>query len=532
MSMLKFSVLLFALAGIVVGLPTCPSEEFVEEWMKAVATVQGTIQSVFSRVLNDSAIVNSSLTNMEVYEHIATSIGVTATPSGFVQFQEAISEIAAATFDACSAPEESRVGPDDIPELTESFIRLTDAGNITEAREVYGQLLCLRELLLAGGADSRKRQGDPLEELEAFFDSLDGDRVATIFGVSDIFSLVPPTLAFVVDDTGSMSGEISSVQRLIHSFIKTERSDPLAYILTTFNDPGMLILTLTCFAHTLYCIIYFFVTDVRVPQIYSASSVAELTALETAVNAIRANGGGDCPELGMTGILNALSLANPDSNVIVLTDASPKDVNRTQEVIARATELRNSIHFFLSRSGCGDFSPYLEVANATFGIVVNRIDDFEAFAEFADRAGRFSFDLVDTDGGSKKKRQTPQNCITISTSTFTQSINILFSSVSSAITITSPSGVVETVTTSGTIATYSNDDPEAGVYSVCSVGTFKHSLSTTSDLDFFVDYVDADISSTSLPVPGAFIITYNIIAILVSILIYLFIYLQVLQSGY
>jgi len=227
-----------------------------------------------------------------------------------------------------------------------------------------------------------------------------------------------------------------------------------------------------------------------------------LTALETAVNAIRANGGGDCPELGMTGILNALSLANPDSNVIVLTDASPKDVIRTQEVIDRATELRNSIHFFLSRDGCGDFSPYLEVANATFGIVVNRIDDFEAFAEFADRVGRFSFDLLGTDDGSKKKRQTPENCITFSTSVFTQSINILFSSVSSAITITSPSGVVGTVTSSGIIATYSNDDPEAGVYTACSVTSFEYSLSTTSDLDFFVDYVDTDISSTSLPPPG------------------------------
>ena len=62
--------------------------------------------------------------------------------------------------------------------------------------------------------------------------------MATIFGFG-VFSEVPPTLAFVVDDTGSMGGEISSVQRLIHSFIKTERSEPLAYILTTFNDPGM-----------------------------------------------------------------------------------------------------------------------------------------------------------------------------------------------------------------------------------------------------------------------------------------------------
>ena len=183
-----------------------------------------------------------------------------------------------------------------------------------------------------------------------------------------------------------------------------------------------------------------FTTDVGVPQIYSASSVAELTALETAVNAISAHGGDDCPELGMTGILNALSLANPDSNVIVLTDASPKDVHKKGEVIARVTELRNSIHFFLSRSGCGDFSPYLEVANATYGIVVNRIDDFEAFAEFADRAGRFTLD-----GGNerrKKKRALPLSgyCITFSTSIFTTAVDILFSSVTSTINVTSPSG--------------------------------------------------------------------------------------------
>jgi len=52
-----------------------------------------------------------------------------------VQFQEAISEIAAATFDACSAPKESivAIGPDDIPELTANFIKLTEAGNISEA---------------------------------------------------------------------------------------------------------------------------------------------------------------------------------------------------------------------------------------------------------------------------------------------------------------------------------------------------------------------------------------------------------------
>ena len=60
-----------------------------------------------------------------------------------------------------------------------------------------------------------------------------------LFGITNVADLASkPTLGFAVDDTGSMLEEIKSVQKLIHSFIKTERSEPKAYILTTFNDPG------------------------------------------------------------------------------------------------------------------------------------------------------------------------------------------------------------------------------------------------------------------------------------------------------
>ena len=47
----------------------------------------------------------------------------------------------------------------------------------------------------------------------------------------------PPTLAFVVDNTGSMWDEIDAVKDIILSFTKTERNRPIAYILITFNDP-------------------------------------------------------------------------------------------------------------------------------------------------------------------------------------------------------------------------------------------------------------------------------------------------------
>ena len=230
-------LLLIFLVGfnIVAGSTTCPTGEFIEERAEVVETVQASVKTVFSKVLNDSTIANDSLS--EVYERVATSVGLSATPTGYVQFQEAISEVIVAKSDACSTIDKSKVTTDYIKKLTKQFVILTDAKNITLAREIYGKLLCLQDHLTSSDKSRAKRQADPSELLKDFFDSLDGKRVATIFGVG-IFSEVPPTLAFVVDDTGSMSNEINSVRKLIHSFIKTERSEPLAYILTTFNDPG------------------------------------------------------------------------------------------------------------------------------------------------------------------------------------------------------------------------------------------------------------------------------------------------------
>ena len=238
------------------------------------------------------------------------------------------------------------------------------------------------------------------------------------------------------------------------------------------------------------------------PKKYASNNLNELAELEQAVDALRAGGGGDCPELGMTGILNALSLANPISNVIVLTDASPKDEDRKEEVINEAIKKENSIHFFLSRSGCGNFTPYLDVANETYGIVVNQINDFEAFVEFADQVGRFTLE-PSVDGSSKRKRQTSEHCVNVAASMFTTSINILISFISStsSITITNPMGSTDTIEERGAIVTYSVEDPLTGDYEICSTTPFEYSLSTTSDLDFFIEYY-VDSSRTSLPTPG------------------------------
>ena len=240
--MYKYCVVLSVLmAGFSVGvglrLDTCPDSKVLNKHVNEVKRVQKSVRSVFSKVLNDSIISNASLSSEEVYERIATRVRVSATSSGFVRFQEAVSEVTVAKLDACSSTRRYYHYSFYISMLTKRFssINLTDAKSVSLARKYYGELLCIQDHLLFYH-HRKKRSVGPFTSLTNFFDCLDVTQLSTIFGVN-VRTEDTPTLAFVVDDTGSMGDEIASVKRIIRSFIRTERDVPFAYILTTFNDP-------------------------------------------------------------------------------------------------------------------------------------------------------------------------------------------------------------------------------------------------------------------------------------------------------
>ena len=67
-----------------------------------------------------------------------------------------------------------------------------------------------------------------------------------------------------------------------------------------------------------------------------------------AVNNLTANGGGDCPELGMTGLYQALLHCLPQSNLYYFSDADVKDKARKNEVMLLAKEKRVKINFILT----------------------------------------------------------------------------------------------------------------------------------------------------------------------------------------
>ena len=101
------------------------------------------------------------------------------------------------------------------------------------------------------------------------------------------------------------------------------------------------------------------------------------------MEAIYAHDGGDCPELGMEGILRTLSLSNENSHIIVLTDASCLDCENKDQVINTALVLNVKIHFFFSGGGCDDnFQDYREVQSATGGIHVTSIESFSSLSLF------------------------------------------------------------------------------------------------------------------------------------------------------
>ncbi len=153
------------------------------------------------------------------------------------------------------------------------------------------------------------------------------------------------TLGFVVDDSGSMGSTIAGVSGTISQIVSQVSSDPENapenYLLVSFNDPGV-----------------------------GAPTVTEEPAqLLAAVSALRPNGGGDCPELSQTGLLRAIAESNPDSRLYLFSDATAKDSDLANQVIAQAQAEGIELNYVLTGS-CSPIDPvYIRGAAETGGQV-------------------------------------------------------------------------------------------------------------------------------------------------------------------
>ena len=235
----------------------CTAEdlELVTAQKESEDAVVQSIKSVFSGLINEMANASFSEVSKELYQAISSRFNESITDSGFIKFTEAISEISSGYALACSSPPEARPTAEDIPKLMKEFSAGYEEGNskLLEIRSIYGQMLCLSDLLSESDepAAGRKRRQSFCPDPEncmcpaggisesiictcEFFECLDeGDQLRPMFLDFDTISC----LAFVIDTTGSMKDEINLAIDVIKDFLGSEEEGG-CYLLVPFNDDG------------------------------------------------------------------------------------------------------------------------------------------------------------------------------------------------------------------------------------------------------------------------------------------------------
>ncbi len=137
-----------------------------------------------------------------------------------------------------------------------------------------------------------------------------------------------PSLVICIDTTGSMGDIIDQVKDTAIAIVNQRRDtdeEPSQYVLAPFNDPD-------------------------VPPAFVTADADEFN---NAISNLFADGGGDCPELAVTGLINGVAAASASGELFLFTDADAKDYYLAP--IAQNLALENQMRLFLAIFGSCDY---------------------------------------------------------------------------------------------------------------------------------------------------------------------------------
>lgn len=236
-----------------------------------------------------------------------------------------------------------------------------------------------------------------------------------------------------------------------------------------------------------------------------------------ALRALRAHGGGDCPELAFTGMANALEAGpQPGSSMFVFTDASAKDAEKKATVFNDAYDLDVKINFFTT-SGCGSsgsLQPFHDVASKTGGLVysLKTTTDLKQLGQLVSRPlqGCFSMSSGKSESsmGRKKRAADVEYKISVDDSIDKVTVSVTTHNSGSGISLIDPTGkpVTENRVGLSSGVVYNLESPITGVYRLkvpASAGKHTYKVSGVSgmNLDFGHYYVAIPKRGTRIPVP-------------------------------
>ncbi|XP_057699949.1 von Willebrand factor A domain-containing protein 7 [Corythoichthys intestinalis] len=161
-------------------------------------------------------------------------------------------------------------------------------------------------------------------------------------------------VCFVIDNTASMSDDIDEARKVVYKIIDSKKGtqdEPSEYILVTFNDPSFGPLFRT--------------TD---PE-----------KMKTEISKIEATGGGDLPEMCLSGLQLALTGSPASSHIYVFTDATAKDINLKNTIVALIRSTKSTVSFYITPSRrrqrrsvrTASFDDYRDLALASGGQAIH-----------------------------------------------------------------------------------------------------------------------------------------------------------------
>ncbi|XP_033725892.1 uncharacterized protein LOC117315688 isoform X2 [Pecten maximus] len=152
---------------------------------------------------------------------------------------------------------------------------------------------------------------------------IDEDKILNLFGLQ---MKSRTSLGFAIDVSGSMGNDIAHVKSTLSKRVNQEREGtfaPSKYVLATFNDPESLT---------------------------TVASTVDGDEMIRWLDALSANGGDDCPEYAISGLMAAIELSELNSVIIVATDADAKDTDNAATAVGAANAKGIKIEFLLTGS--------------------------------------------------------------------------------------------------------------------------------------------------------------------------------------
>lgn len=291
-------------------------------------------------------------------------------------------------------------------------------------------------------------------------------------------------VCFVIDTTGSMSDDIDEARAVVYKIIDSKKGtqdEPSEYILVPFNDPkfGPMIRT----------------TD---PD-----------KMKREISKLTATGGGDIPEMCLSGLQLALTGAPASSHIYVFTDATAKDIALKDTIVALIRSTKSTVSFFMTGASrrrrrslrAGSFEDYKSLALASGGqaIQVSKKQLPQATDVILDTSTSALVTVV-----QRARNPGKQETFPFMLDESLKNITIYITGTSIAFTLTSPAGVSQSHSEAsgklGTIQIVGNlrrirlhADNQAGTWKININSNQPYTLKVTgqSTITFIYDFVES-----------------------------------------